>query len=37
MEEWVVRLVHGMYANTRSRVPVGEGYSKEFEMKIGVH
>ena len=36
-EEWIVRLVQGMYANARSRVPVGEGFSKEFEVKVGVH
>ena len=27
----------GMYANARSRVRVGEGYSEEFEVKVGVH
>ena len=37
VEEWIVRLVQGMYANARSRVRVGEGYSEEFEVKIGVH
>ena len=26
-----------MYANTRSHVCVGEGYSEEFEVKVGVH
>ena len=26
-----------MYANARSRVRVGEGYSEEFEVKAGVH
>ena len=25
--EWIVQLVQGMYANARSRVHVGEGYS----------
>ena len=30
-------LVQGMYANARSRVRVGEGFSKEFEVKVGVH
>ena len=35
--EWIVRLVQGMYANARSRVRVGEGFSKEFEVKVGVH
>ena len=37
VEEWIVRLVQGMYANARSRVHVGEGYSEEFEAKVGVH
>ena len=37
VEEWIVRLVQGMYANARSRVRVGEGYSEEFEVKVGVH
>ena len=37
MDEWTVRLVQGMYSNARSRVRVGEGYSEEFEVKVGVH
>ena len=37
MDEWIVRLVQGMYSNARSRVCVGEGYSEEFEVKVGVH
>ena len=39
VEEWIVLLVQGMYmyANVRSRVHVGEGYSEEFEVKVGVH
>ena len=32
-----MRLIQGMYANARSRVRVGEGFSKEFEVKVGVH
>ena len=32
MEEWIVRLVQGMYANARSRVHVGKGYSEQFEV-----
>ena len=32
-----MRLVQGMYANARSRVRVGEGYSEEFEVKVVVH
>ena len=37
MDEWIVRLIQGMYYNARSRVRVGEGYSEEFEVKVGVH
>ena len=37
MDEWIVRLVQGMYSNARSRFLVGEGYSEEFEVKVGVH
>ena len=32
-----MRLVQGMYANAWSRVLVGEGYSEEFEVRVGVH
>ena len=32
-----MQLVQGMYASVRLCVHVGEGYSEEFEMKIGVH
>ena len=34
---WIVHLVQGMHANVRSRVRVGEWYSEEFEVKVGVH
>ena len=37
MDEWIVGLVQGMYSNARSCVRVGEGYSEEFEVKVGVH
>ena len=37
VEEWIVRLVQGMYANAGSRVRVREGYSEEFEVKVSVH
>ena len=30
-------LVQGMYPNAHSRVRVSEGFSKEFEVKVGVH
>ena len=35
VEEWMQ--VQGMYANAWSHVCVGEGYSEEFEVKVGVH
>ena len=31
VEEWIVQLVLGIYANVRSLVHIGEGYSEEFE------
>ena len=37
VEAWIVRLVQRMYPNARSRVRVGEDFSKEFEVKVGVH
>ena len=37
VEQWIVGLVQGMYANARSHVHVCEGYSEEFEVKVGVH
>ena len=35
VEEWIVGLIQEMYANAGSRVHVGEGFSKEFEVKVG--
>ena len=32
VDEWIVRLVQGMFSNARSRVRVGEGYSVEIEV-----
>ena len=32
-----MRLVQGMYASQRSHVRVCDGYSEEFEVKVGVH
>ena len=37
IEEWVVRIVQGMYSNARSRVRVGDSYSEEFGVGVGVH
>ena len=34
VEEWIERLVLGMYANGWSGVCFGEGYSEEFEVKV---
>ena len=36
VDEWIVRLVQGMYSIARSRVHVGERHSEEFE-KVDVH
>ena len=33
----IVCLVQGMYSNARSHVCASEGYSEEFEEKVGVH
>ena len=30
-------MIQGMYANAQSHVRVGEAYSEEFEVKVGVH
>ena len=37
VDEWIVRLIQGIYSNARSRVRVGEGYSEEFEVTVDVH
>ena len=37
IDEWLVRLVHSMYKDVRSRVRVGDGYSEEFGVGVGVH
>ena len=37
VDEWIVHLEQGMYSDARSRVRVGEGYSEEFEVKVGDH
>ena len=37
VEEWIVRLIQGMYANVWSHVCVGKWYNEEFEVKVGVH
>ena len=35
--EWIVRVVQSMYANARSSVRVGDSYSEEFGVNVGVH
>ena len=37
IDEWLVRLVQSMYKGMRSRVRVGDGYSEEFGVGVGVH
>ena len=37
VEKWTELLILGMCTNAGSHARVGEGYSQEFEMKIGVH
>ena len=37
VEEWIVRLVQGMYANEWSYVHVSEGYREVFGVKVSVH
>ena len=37
IDEWVVHLVQSMYNNARSKVRVGDMYSEEFEVGVGVH
>ena len=37
VEEWTVWLVQGMYAYARSLVCVGQDFSQELEVKVGVY
>ena len=37
IDEWLLRLVQSMYKDVRSRVRVGDGYSEEFGVGVGVH
>ena len=37
INEWLVSLVQPMYKGMRSRVRVGDGYSEEFGVGVGVH
>ena len=37
VEEWIMRLVQGMYTNAQSRVCVGKGFCQEFEVKVRFH
>ena len=37
IDKWLVRLVQSMYKDVRSRVRVGDRYSEEFGVGVGVH
>ena len=37
MEEWLVQTVMTMYDRARTVVRTKQGYSTEFEVKVGVH
>ena len=37
IDEWMVHLVQSMYKDVGSRVRVGDGYSEEFGVGVGVH
>ena len=37
IDEWLAHLVQSMYKDVRSRVRVGDGYSEEFGVGVGVH
>ena len=37
IDEWLERLDKSMYKDVRSRVRVGDGYSEEFGVGVGVH
>ena len=35
--EWLVKVVQAMHVGARSRTLVSSSFSKEFEVKVGVH
>ena len=37
IDEWLMHLVQSMYKDVRSRVRVGNGYSEEFGVGVGLH
>ena len=37
IDGWLVHLVQSMYKDVRSRIRVGDGYSEEFGVGVGVH
>ena len=37
IDKWLVCLVQSMYKDVRSRVRVGDGYSEELGVGVGVH
>ena len=37
VQEWLIRWVQSLYRGARSSVRIGDTYSKEFQVKVGVH
>ena len=37
IDKWLVCFVQSMYTDVRSRVRIGDGYSREFGVGVGVH
>ena len=37
IDKWLVSPVHSMYKDVRSRVWVGDGFSEELDVVVGVH
>ena len=37
IDEWIICAVQAMYVNARNQVRVGDGFSGEFQVKMGVH
>ena len=36
-DEWLVHVVQSMFKDVRSRIRVGDGYSEELGVRVGVH
>ena len=37
VQEWLIRWVESLYRGARSSVRIGDTYSEEFQVKVGVH